>query len=94
MLAKYHFSMTKVKPKGMLAGHYGLGDMAAKNGRINPWVHVGVAGAGLALGYISYPYAQQPFGMTLMGAAGSILAVGLLLLAYDVFRDKGIVQPN
>lgn len=86
--------MYKARSKGMLAGHYGLGDMATKNGRINPWVHVGVAGAGLVLGYVSFPYAQQPLGMTLMGAAGSIMAVGLLLLAYDVFRNKGIVQPN
>jgi len=87
--------MSKPKVRGMLAGRYGLGEMAAlKNGSINPWIHVGVAGAGLALGYISFPYSQQPLGMTLMGAAGSIMAVGLLLLAYDVFRNKGIVQPN
>lgn len=87
--------MMKTKPRGMLAGRYGLGDMSLKsNGRISPWVHVGVAGAGLALGYVSYPYSQQPLGMTLMGAAGSIMAVGLLLLAYDLFRDKGIVQPS
>jgi len=81
--------------KGMLAGHYGLGDMALKtNGRISPWVHVGVVGAGVALGYISYPYFQQPLGMILMGASGSIVAVGLLLLAYDYFRNKSIVQPE
>lgn len=87
--------MVKAKSRGMLVGRYGLGDMALKsNGRINPWVHVGVAGAGLALGYVSYPYHQQPIGMTLMGAAGSIMAVGLLLLAYDLFRNKGIVQPS
>jgi hypothetical protein len=86
--------MLKPKVRGMLAGHYGLGEMALKRTGINPWVHVGVAGAGLALGYVSYPYSQQPLGMTLMGAAGSIMAVGLLLLVYDVFHDKGIVQPN
>jgi hypothetical protein len=79
----------------MLTGHYGLGDMAIKtNGRISPWVHIGVAGAGVALGYISYPYAQQPMGMILMGASGSIVAVGLLLLAYDYFRNKSILQPE
>lgn len=79
----------------MLTGHYGLGDMAIKtNGRISPWVHAGVIGSGLVLGYISYPYYQQPLGMMLMGASGSIIAVGLLLLAYDYFRDKSILQPD
>lgn len=79
----------------MLTGHYGLGAMSLKtNGRISPWVHVGVMGAGVALGYISYPYAQQPLGMMLMGASGSIIAVGMLLLAYDLFRNKSIVQPD
>ncbi len=85
----------KMKPRGMLQGHYGLGEMSIKTeGRISPWVHLGVAGAGVALGYVSYPYYQQPLGMILMGASGSIVAVGLLLLAYDYFRDKSIVQPE
>lgn len=79
----------------MLTGQHGLGAMALRtNGRISPWVHVGVVGAGVALGYISYPYYQQPLGMMLMGASGSIIAVGLLLLAYDFFREKSIVQPD
>lgn len=83
------------KVKGMLTGHYGLGDMSIKtNGKLSPWVHLGVAGAGVALGYISYPYHEQPLGMMLMGASGSILAVGLLLLAYDLFRNKSILQPD
>lgn len=87
--------MIRMSPKGMLTGHYGLGAMAIKtDGRISPWVHVGVIGAGVALGYISYPYAQQPLGMMLMGAAGSVIAVGMLLLAYDYFKDRSIVQPN
>lgn len=87
--------MVRTKSKGMLTGHYGLGAMAIKtNGRISPWVHAGVVGSGIVLGYVSYPYNQQPLGMMLMGASGSIIAVGLLLLAYDLFRDKGIVQPN
>jgi hypothetical protein len=79
----------------MLTGHYGLGDMAIQtNGRISPWVHAGVIGAGVVLGYVSYPYSQQPLGMMIMGASGSIIAVGLLLLAYDFFRNKSIVQPD
>lgn len=87
--------MFRMRPQGILTGHYGLGDMAIKTGgRISPWVHAGVIGAGVVLGYVSYPYFQQPLGMMIMGASGSIIAVGLLLLAYDYFRDKAIVQPN
>lgn len=87
--------MVRTKPKGMLVGHYGLGAMAIKtDNRISPWVHAGVIGAGIALGYISYPYYQQPLGMMIMGASGSIIAVGLLLLAYDYFQNKSIVQPD
>ncbi len=84
------------KPKNMLSGRYGLGDMAVKkNGKIAPlWVHLGVLGGGLALGYFSYPYNQTPLGMTLVGAAGSIVAVGALLLVYDALRDKRIVQAG
>lgn len=83
--------MRKGRPKNLLSGRYGLGEMAKKKDSI-PWIHLGVAGAGAALGYISYPYHQQPLGMTLMGAAGSIMAVGLLLLFYDLVHDKNIIQ--
>lgn len=87
--------MVTMRPRGILTGHYGLGEMSIKtNGRISPWVHAGVIGAGVVLGYVSYPYAQQPLGMMIMGASGSIIAVGLLLLAYDFFRDKSILQPD
>lgn len=58
----------------------------------SPWVHAGVAGAGVALGYFSYPYRENPLGATLLGAAGSVTAVGILLLVYDLFRDKRLVQ--
>lgn len=81
------------RPRNLLAGRrYDLG--AAKSAKIAPtWVHLGVAGAGVALGYIAYPYAQTtPLGMTLMGAAGSIAAVGLLLLVYDLVRQESIVE--
>lgn len=54
------------------------------------WVHLGVVGGGVALGYVTYPYWQQPLGMTLMGAAGTITAVGILLLVYDLVRDKNL----
>lgn len=84
--------MRKGRPKGLLSGHYGLGEMAKKNSGNIPWIHLGVVGAGAVLGYVSYPYHQQPLGMTLMGAAGSIMAVGLLLLFYDLFREKSIIQ--
>jgi hypothetical protein len=85
--------MRKGRPKGLLTGSYGLGEMAKKGATgVVPWVHLGVAGAGAILGYLAYPYHQQPLGMTVMGAAGSIMAVGLLLLVYDLFRDKSILQ--
>jgi hypothetical protein len=83
--------MRKRRPKNLLSGRYGLGEMAKKKDGI-PWIHLGVAGAGAALGYLSYPYHQQPLGMTLMGAAGSIMAVGLLLLFYDLVHDKNVIQ--
>jgi hypothetical protein len=80
------------KARNMLAGQrYNLGASAPK--AIAPyWVHLGVVGSGIALGYIAYPYAQQPLGMTLMGAAGSIAAVGILLLVYDLVREKSLVE--
>ena len=79
------------KPRNILSGRcYDLGASASK--RIAPpWVHAGVLGGGLALGYISYPYAQTPMGMTLMGAAGSVVAAGLLLLVYDLARDENLI---
>lgn len=78
------------KVQGMLRGCYGLGEMKTK--RVpTTWIHLGVIGAGTVLGLATYPYASQPLGMVLMGAAGSIVAVGLLLLAYDTFKTKHIV---
>lgn len=88
----YDLTVAKKKSKNMLYGSYSLGDIANKN-RIAPlWVHLGVVGGGLALGYVAYPYQQSPLGSTLLGAAGSVAAVGLLLLVYDALRDKNIVQ--
>jgi hypothetical protein len=83
--------MVKDRPRNILSGRrYDLGASASK--RIAPaWVHLGVAGAGVALGYIAFPYNQTPMGMTLMGAAGSIAAVGLLLLVYDAVKDERIL---
>lgn len=82
----------KAKPRNVLAGRrYDLGAVSSK--RIAPtWVHLGVLGGGLALGYFSYPYNQMPLGMTLMGAAGSIAAVGLLLLVYDLARNENVLD--
>jgi hypothetical protein len=91
------------KPRNLLAGRkYDLG--AAKKGVgapkksvggsfghiEHPWMHVGIIGGGIALGYVTYPYWQQPLGMTLMGAAGSITAVGILLLVFDLFHDTDL----
>jgi hypothetical protein len=86
--------MRKGRPKNLLSGHYGLGEMAKKKDipSVTHWVHLGVIAGGALLGYLSYPYHQLPLGMTVMGAAGSIMGVGLLLLVYDLFRDKNILQ--
>lgn len=82
--------------RNMLSGHkfkFGMGQAAVKTNKINPtWVHLGVIGSGVVLGYVAYPYAQQPLGMTIMGAAGSVVAVGLLLLVYDLVREKSVLE--
>lgn len=82
------------RPRNLLMGRkYDLG--AAKKDQIAPlWVHLGVAGGGVLLGYVSYPYSQTPFGATLMGAAGSIAAVGILLLVYDLLRNKNVIETT
>jgi hypothetical protein len=80
------------RPRNLLAGRrYDLG--ATKSNKVAPlWVHAGVAGGGILLGYVTYPYANTPVGMTLMGAAGSIAAVGILLIVYDLVRNESIVE--
>jgi hypothetical protein len=87
-----HMHANGSRPRNILAGRrYDLG--ATSRDRIAPtWVHLGVTGAGVALGLIAYPYHQMPMGMLLMGAAGSIVAVGMLLLVYDLVRDERIMQ--
>jgi hypothetical protein len=85
--------MRKGRPKNLLSCHYGLAEMAKKDiPSVTHWVHLGVIAGGALLGYLSYPYHQLPLGMTVMGAAGSIMGVGVLLLVYDLFRDKNILQ--
>lgn len=86
--------MRRIAPKGMLAGHYGLGDMTRRSRIASPWIHLGVVSGGLALGYFSHPYVDTPIGATIVGAAGSIVAVGILLLVYDIFREKSVVQAG
>lgn len=62
--------------------------------KVNPlYIHLGVLGGGIALGYITFPYRENPLGATLLGAASSVAAVALLLLAYDAFREKRVSVP-
>lgn len=86
--------MAKAKNMMLAGPRYKLGAVGPKTQKIAPaWVHLGVAGSGILLGYVTYPYVQgSPLAMTLMGAAGSIAAVGILLLVYDFVREKSIVE--
>lgn len=83
--------MRKQKTKGMLGRSYGLRQRPS-NGLSSPVIHAGVLGAGIILGYIAYPYRENPLGVTLLGAAGSVTAVGILLLVHDLLKDKRVVQ--
>lgn len=82
--------MSMKKPRNMLAGQKYV--LAEPRPIAPAWVHLGVVGSGIAMGYLTYPYAQQPLGMTLMGAAGSIAAVGILLLVYDLVKQKSVME--
>ena len=65
---------------GQNAGRKGLSPTAA-NGII--------LGAGLVLGLVTYQYKDSPIGATLLGAAGSLTAVALVLFLRDL-----LVQPR
>lgn len=43
-----------------------------------------VLGSGLTLGLITYQYKESPIGATLLGAAGSMTAVALVLFLRDL----------
>lgn len=77
--------------KGMLGARHNL---SQKSSRIAPTaIHLGVIGAGVVLGLVSFPYVNEsPLAMMAMGASGSVIAVGLLLLAYDLLKEKQIVE--
>lgn len=81
----------KQKRKGLLGRSYGL-RQSPLNGLSSPVLHAGVLGAGVILGYVAYPYRENPLGFTLLGAAGSVTAVGILLLIHDLLKDKRVVQ--
>lgn len=71
----------------MLWGHYGLAEIRPdrESKRLSPTtVNLGILGAGLALGLITYQYRNTPIGSTLLGAAGSMTAVALVLFLRDL----------
>lgn len=77
--------------KGMLGRKHGLSQNVGKIP--SSAIHLGVIGAGVVLGFVAYPYIDQsPIAMMAMGASGSVIAVGLLLLAYDLLKEKQIIE--
>jgi hypothetical protein len=55
-------------------------------------VDLGIAGSGLALGLISFPYRESPIGQTLLVAGGGLVAVALAFLIRDLLTSRAIEQ--
>lgn len=53
-------------------------------------VDLGLAGSGLALGLISFPYRESPIGQTLLVAGGGLVAVALAFLIRDLLTSRAI----
>lgn len=69
----------------MLTGRYGLSQI--KGGLSPTAVNLGILGAGLTLGLITFQYRDTPIGSTLLGAAGSLSAVALVLFIRDLLIE-------
>lgn len=86
--------MTKrSKPRNLLLGHYGLGEMSKKNGGISPTtVDLGIMGGGLVLGLVAFPYKETPIGQTLLVAGGGLVAVSLALLIRELLVKRTVIK--
>lgn len=54
-----------------------------------------ILGSGLGLGLITYQYRENPIGATLLGAAGSMTAVALVLFLRDLLvadRSRSVLD--
>lgn len=50
--------------------------------------NAGIIAGGLGLGYVAHPHRETAVGATLSGAAGSLVAVGIILFLYDLIHDR------
>lgn len=55
-------------------------------------VDLGIAGSGLVLGLVSFPYRESPIGQTLLVAGGGLVAVALAFLIRDLLTSRAIEQ--
>ena len=55
-------------------------------------VDLGMAGSGLVLGLVSFPYRESPIGQTLLVAGGGLVAVALAFLIRDLLTSRAIEQ--
>lgn len=77
------------RPRNLLAGrHRQMGKIFGK--KLDPTtVNLGILGSGILLGLVSYQYRESPIGATLLGAAGSVSAIGLVFLLRDLLIGPG-----
>lgn len=82
------------RPRNLLAGGYGLGQMKTKDrptmGVSPSVVDLSLIGSGLLLGLVTFPYRDAPIGQTLLVAGGGLAAVGLAFLIRDLLMSKQV----
>ncbi len=70
---------------------YGMGS----NPSVSPLVvDLGILGGGVIIGMISYTSRETPLGATMLGAGGSIAAVGLVLLARQLLLGREVAAAS
>jgi hypothetical protein len=77
--------MIKTKPKGMLTRRHGLGlTSMTRRGAYSSTTNLAFVGAGALLGLVSFPYRESAIGATLVGTAGSLVAIGAALFIREL----------
>lgn len=80
----------KLKPKNLLLGRKDRQVAHLGNMRLTPTtVNLVTVGTGIVLGLVSYQYRESPIGATLLGAAGSIAAIGLYFFIRELLLGPG-----